>query len=95
MVIQPKKGKGEEKKMMPSEGEMDTILVMYEIVCAEGQESDTMANLVGRIKKEKKMKAKAKSCKTCKNRDGPSFDGPCLGCSARLDFNHWEEDLEL
>ena len=44
---------------------------------------------------EKKVKAKTKSCKTCKNRDGPSFDGPCLGCSARLDFNHWEVDPEL
>lgn len=33
----------------------------------------------------------AKSCKTCKYQDGPSFDGPCCGCSAQLDFNHWEE----
>ena len=47
------KGKGEEKKMMLSESEMETILVMYRVVEAEGQESDTMVNLVGRIKKEK------------------------------------------
>ena len=40
--------------MMLSEGEMETILVMYRIVEAEGQESDTMVNLVGRIKKEKR-----------------------------------------
>ena len=39
--------------MMLSEKEMDTILVMYEIVCAEGQESDTMYYLTKRIKKEK------------------------------------------
>lgn len=42
--------------MMLSEGEMETILVMYRIVEAEGQESDTMVNLVGRIKEEKKIK---------------------------------------
>jgi len=34
--------------------EMETILVMYGIVCCEGQESGTMVNLVERIKKEKK-----------------------------------------
>ena len=39
--------------MMLSEGEMETILVMYRIVEAEGQESDTMYYLVERIKKEK------------------------------------------
>ena len=40
--------------MIITEEEKDTILVMYEIVCAEGQESDTMVNLVERIKMEKK-----------------------------------------
>ena len=39
--------------MIISKEEMETILVMYEVVCAEGQESDTMVNLVERIKKEK------------------------------------------
>ena len=33
---------------------METILVMYMLVRAEGQESNSMVNLVERIKKEKK-----------------------------------------
>ena len=47
------KGKGEEKKVIISEEEMETILVMYRVVEAEGQESDTMYYLTERIKKEK------------------------------------------
>ena len=39
--------------MIISEEEMETILVMYRVVEAEGQESDNMINLVERIKKEK------------------------------------------
>ena len=37
-----------------SNEEMETILVMYRVVEAEGQESDTMINLVKRIEKEKR-----------------------------------------
>ena len=37
-----------------SEEEMETILVMYMLVRAEGQWTGTMVNLVERIKKEKK-----------------------------------------
>lgn len=33
---------------------METILVMYRVVKAEGQESDTMRYLTERIKKEKR-----------------------------------------
>jgi len=40
--------------MIISEEEMETILVMYEIVCAEGQESDMMYHLNKRIEKEKR-----------------------------------------
>ena len=47
------KGKGEEKKMKLSEGEMDAILAMYDVATWEGQETDIMINLVERIKKEK------------------------------------------
>lgn len=36
-----------------SKVEMETILVMYMLVRAEGQETNTMINLVERIKKEK------------------------------------------
>ena len=37
-----------------SKEEMDTILVMYRIVCGEGQESDIMKGLAQRIEKGKK-----------------------------------------
>ena len=37
-----------------SNEEMETILVMYRVVEAEGQESDTMINLVKRREKEKR-----------------------------------------
>ena len=44
----------EEKKMQISKEEMKAILVMYRIVCAEGQESDIMVGLAKRIEKEKR-----------------------------------------
>ena len=40
--------------MIISEEEMEAILVMYRIVCAEGQESDIMRDLAKRIEKEKR-----------------------------------------
>lgn len=40
--------------MIISKEEMDTILVMYRVVCAEGQESDIMVDLAKRIEKEKR-----------------------------------------
>lgn len=48
------KGKGEEQEMKIVKEEMDAILAMYEVATWEGQETDTMINLVERIKKEKK-----------------------------------------
>ena len=39
---------------MINEGEMETILVMYRVVKAEGQESDIMVDLTKRIEKEKR-----------------------------------------
>ena len=45
---------GSTKQMQISKAEMETILVMYMVVRAEGQETNTMVNLVERIKKEKK-----------------------------------------
>ena len=47
------KGKGK-WKMQISKEEMETILLMYRVVKAEGQESDTMRYLTERIKKEKR-----------------------------------------
>ena len=47
--------------MMLTDEEMETILVMYRVVCAEGQESDIMVGLAKRIEKEKrKWKIKKK-----------------------------------
>lgn len=40
--------------MIITEEEMEAILVMYRIVCAEGQESDIMVGLAKRIEKEKR-----------------------------------------
>ena len=40
--------------MKITEEEMEAILVMYRIVCAEGQESDIMVGLAKRIEKEKR-----------------------------------------
>ena len=39
--------------MIISKEEMEAILAMYRIVCAEGQESDIMVGLAKRIEKEK------------------------------------------
>ena len=44
---------GLKTKMKINEKEMDDILAMYEVTTCEGQETDTMINLVKRIKKEK------------------------------------------
>ena len=41
--------------MHVSEGEMETILTMYKVVCWEGQDTDAMMFLAERIEKEKKM----------------------------------------
>ena len=45
---------GRKRKMQISKEEMEAILVMYRIVCAEGQESDIMVGLAKRIEKEKR-----------------------------------------
>ena len=47
-----------------------------------------------KYKKGENRMSKTKSCKTCKYRDGPEFDGPYRGCSAQLGFNHWKEKEE-
>ena len=44
------------REMQISKEEMEAILVMYRIVCAEGQESDIMVGLAKRIEKEKRWK---------------------------------------
>ena len=47
-------GENQGKGMQISKEEMEAILVMYRIVCAEGQESDIMVGLAKRIEKEKR-----------------------------------------
>ena len=42
------------KEVEISEEETETILVMYRIVCVEGQESEIMVGLAKRIEKEKR-----------------------------------------
>ena len=40
------------------------------------------------------MKAKIKSCKTCKYQDGPSFDGPFDEAQKGLDKEEQQQKLE-
>jgi len=46
--------KGSGFAMIINKEEMETILVMYRVVCAEGQESDIMVAFAKRIEKEKR-----------------------------------------
>ena len=52
--IAEEKERQAERKMIISNEEMEAISVMYRVVCAEGQESDSMRYLIKRIEKEKR-----------------------------------------
>jgi len=54
---------GGRNDMHVSEGEMETILTMYKVVCWEGQDTDAMMFLAERIEKEKKNERKEEELK--------------------------------